>query len=156
MAASKVLPELPVAPFNDGGRGTYSRDAALMDDIELARRCLNDPRWPITATMRSRVVEWLETIMECADDDRTRLNAIKSILSADKLNLEQAKLMLECERTQRKLNDPATVVNINTGDTIVNNTFNRIDQLAAAFAGAADRSCPGTVPGDDPRKPVDT
>lgn len=119
---------IPVAPFNDGGRGTYTRDAALMDDIELARRCLSDPRWPITATMRARIIEWLERIMEQATDERHKLNAIKSILSADKLNIEQARLLLDCEKASK----PQEVnVNVNVKHRTV---IERTRELAAIYA----------------------
>lgn len=152
MASSQTLAGIPAAPFADGGTGAYSTDAALKQDVDLARRLLNDPRWPITARLRARVVEWLETIMEATDDDRARVNAIKGLLTADKLNLESAKVELAAE----KLSKPQEV-NVNHAGTVSveHAIFARLDSLADAFTRSASRTGPGLVPSDDPRKPVD-
>lgn len=130
MAASASLPAIPAAPFADGGTGAYSNDAALKQDIDLARRLLNDPRWPLTLRLRARVVEWLETIMEATDDDRARVNAIRGLLAADKLNLESVKLELAAAQKAK----PAEV-NVNVTGAIAH-VFSRLDELETLYANA--------------------
>jgi hypothetical protein len=155
MATQEHLDRIPPAPFaTDGGTGQYATDAALKADVDIARRIMNDPRWPISASLRERVVRWLESVLENATDDRARVNAMKTLIAADKLNLEQAKLLLECEKAQKPASTGPTI-NI-TGDNVGISVFERIDTLTAAFAGAADRQGEGTVPSDDPGKSVDT
>lgn len=71
--------------------------------------------------------------MECTDDDRTRINAIKGILAADKLSLEQVKIELQAEKQEKPIEHKHT-----HGGTIT--LAARIDSHAAAFEGAANRA----------------
>jgi len=154
MPVTDALLSLPAAPFS-GGQGGYKSDAALQEDINLSRKVLGDPRWPVTPALRSRCVEWLETIIEASDDDRARANALRTLVVIDKLNIEHAKLLLAIEKQQapQELN-----VNVSgeIGHAVTHTLVARIAQLETAFAGAADRQSESGVPSNGTGKPVDS
>ena len=153
------LPLIPAAPL--GGSGTnggtgrdgpgnphYSTDGALRADVDLARRVLSDPRWPISESLRAKCIHWLEIVIELSDDDRARTNAIKSLIAADKLNLEQAKILLAAEKQSK----PAELTVTHRGNVTLTG---RLEALTDSFAGAADRAGESALPAHDPREPLD-
>ena len=71
----------------------------MLGDVTLVARALGDAaRYPISAERRQKLIEWLWQVIEKSEDDRVRMQCVASLLAADKLNLEVARLMLEEER----------------------------------------------------------
>jgi hypothetical protein len=155
------LPAIPAAPFADGGEGGYRRLPDLNKDIDVARRALGNERWPIGAQRRAAIVDWLVRILATCEDQRTQVNAAKALLAADKLNLDEARLEIQAELATAKLKEaekpPASMtVNVAGDVNVANAVFDRIANLERAFAGAADRSGEGVVPGDGTGESVDS
>ena len=71
----------------------------MLEDVTLVARALGDSaRYPIPAEKRQKLIDWLWQVIEKSKDDRVRIRCVASLLAADKLNLEVARLMLEEER----------------------------------------------------------
>jgi hypothetical protein len=85
---------IPLAPFNDQGRGTYIRTNDLHRDIRLARRMFNDPAWNPPGEVVDRIVDWLQLVSELTTDDRTRVDAVETLLAADRKSLRLANRQL--------------------------------------------------------------
>ena len=89
-----------MAPLGDaGGKWDYYSEpgtAALAADVSLVARALGSAaRYPISAAKRQTLVDWLGEVFERSPDDRVRSKCAATLLAADKLNLEVARLMLE-------------------------------------------------------------
>lgn len=154
----------------------YRRLPELNKDIDLARRALGSERWPIGPEMRAEVIGWLRLIVNNPGTDaRTMVNAFRAILTADKLNLEELKILAQLDKSDREAEAAeqarqqamqtliaanSTEVNVNvkhSGEvTVAHTVLNRIAALESAFTGAADRTGEGALPSLDPRKPVGT
>ena len=94
---------VPVAPLGDaGGKGDFYSEpgtAALAADVSLVARALGSAaRYPISAEKRQALVNWVGEVFEKSRDDRVRSKCAATLLAADKLNLEVARLMIEEER----------------------------------------------------------
>ena len=64
----------------------------------VARALGNAARYQISAVKRQALVDWLGEVFERFRDDRVRSKCAATLLAADKLNLEVARLMIEEER----------------------------------------------------------
>jgi hypothetical protein len=93
---------IPLAPFNDHGRGSYIRTNDLHKDLRLARRMFNDPAWNPPVDVVDRIVDWLLLVSELTTDDRTRVDAIEALLDADRKALRQANKQLSKDIAERK------------------------------------------------------
>ena len=133
---TEALSTIPPAPH--GGKGGYTSEGELKKDIDLARRVMNSPRWPISDTLRHDVIEWLELVIKTSDDDRARVNALRTLIAADKLNLAYSRLLLDCEKHAKPQE-----MNLNVTGTVEHNfslnVFSRIEELQKAFAASVER-----------------
>ncbi len=86
----QLVNDRALAPFNDQGQGTYIRPNDLHKDIRIARRLFNDPHWNPPDELVHRIVAWLVLVLELTTDDRTRVDAVRTLLDADHKALRQA------------------------------------------------------------------
>ncbi len=95
---------IPVTPLGGGGEGDFYPDHGggrngVLGDVTLVARALGDSaRYPIPAEKRQKLIDWLWQVIEKSEDDRVRSKCAATLLAADKLNLEVARLMIEEER----------------------------------------------------------
>lgn len=87
------------APESEPERGAGAGDTPAIRDTRLQERAIRE-RWPMSADVRIKV---LKRLCKIVDDDawpdpderpsqREVISAAKALISADKLNLDQAKL----------------------------------------------------------------
>lgn len=77
---------------------TYSQGLETRQDHQLLRRAATQ-RWPISGAMRERSLTILEKIIgadiepENTDKTRNQIDSIKTMISMDRLNLEEDKIL---------------------------------------------------------------
>ena len=64
----------------------------------MARALGSAARYPISVAKRRALIDWLFAVFETSRDNRVRSKCVTTLLAADKLNLEVARLMIEEER----------------------------------------------------------
>lgn len=144
-----TLPPTEVIDSN-GGMGESHKRGAVMKDARLLGRSITS-RWNLTEDRRERVVASLVSI--CTDDEidpRARVNAGKSLIEADKLNMEQ-------EKREQEIPDRVELTgNVNAGSNVTVNVFGQIDSLAGAFLRAAGSAGKSDLSSHNSEQPVDS
>ena len=96
---------VPVAPLGrDGGQGYYPEHgtAALVADIGIVDRILSSPRWPVSVETRAACINWLASVIATSGDERAKSRAAASLIAADKLNIDLARLAILEEQIRAK------------------------------------------------------
>ena len=96
---------VPVAPLGrDGGQGYYPEHgtAALVGDIGIVDRILSSPRWPVSVETRAACINWLASVIATSGDERAKSRAAASLIAADKLNIDLARLAILEEQIRAK------------------------------------------------------
>ena len=96
---------VPIAHLGrDGGQVYYPEHgtAALEGDIGIVDRILSSPRWPVSAETRAACINWLASVIATSGEERAKSRAAGSLITADKLNIEVARLAILEEQIRSK------------------------------------------------------
>ena len=75
--------------------GKYSRS------LRIAHRLFNNPAWNPPSELVDGIIDWLLMVSELTTDDRTRVDAIETLLVADRKSLRQANKQLSKDIADR-------------------------------------------------------
>lgn len=78
----------------------------LRSDLQIIRRAIRND-WPIDPGTRQRVVSQMVTLAESAEDERTRVSAAKTLISADAINARRESTDIAAEK------DSKSTINVN-------------------------------------------
>lgn len=110
------------APFGDSLTGS-------LNDVKLAGKAIRQ-RYPIGRGLRRKMIVWLRSIAEGAEDERARVAAIKILIEADKLNLKAEENAVKADAA---VNPQEINLNVSGQIEHKHGVFERIAVLTAHF-----------------------